>query len=87
MAKASPTTPKAASGPRSGAMTRTRRQAAKAGFDPFQFLLDVAKDESNPLDLRISTCEKLLPYLRPKLRSVEVTGTADMVLRVVIGEG
>lgn len=76
-----------ASGPKQRA-TRTKVTVQKVGFDPFEYLLELAKNVGNDREERIRLSLELLPYLRPKLRSTEVSGNidADVIVRIVLGE-
>ena len=72
-----------------GGKTRIKRgEAAIAGCDPFQDLLDLCVEEKayNPgSPLHIKLLDMLMPYVKPKLRQIEHTGLEDVTIKVIIG--
>ena len=42
---------------------------------PLEFMLDVMRDESLPLDIRVEAAKAALPYCHPKLASIQDSGT------------
>jgi hypothetical protein len=61
-----------------------RGEAAIAGFDPFTYLLNRAiKAKSVATKDRLAL--ELLPYCKPKLKAVELSGSMDVTVTVTIG--
>jgi hypothetical protein len=48
-----------------------------AAFDPVQVIIDIAKNAASSPDLRLRAASELLPYLFPRRKAVELTGTGD----------
>lgn len=61
-----------------------RGEAAILGFDPFEYLLNRAIAEKN-VEKKDRLAFELLPYVKPKLRSVEVKGDMSVTVTVTIG--
>jgi hypothetical protein len=72
------------SGRKKGLTNPKRGQAAIAGFDPFDHLLQRAiKATSVKVKDRIAL--ELLPYCKPKLKAVEHKGDFNVTVTVTIG--
>jgi len=55
--------------------TQLKQRAYKlikaSGKTPLEFFADILKDEKNPLDIRFQAAKELLPFMHPKLASIE----------------
>jgi hypothetical protein len=49
------------------------RHALQSGFDPIDFLCDLAQDESQDVRLRLEAVKTLLPYVKPRLNAMTVS--------------
>jgi len=47
------------------------RAALGAGKDPKMFFAEILRTETNPIELRFAAARELLPYMHPRLTSVE----------------
>jgi hypothetical protein len=65
---------------------RTAQTVIEAGFDPFEYLLKEARTATSKAR-RDRLALELLPYVRPKLRSVEMTATVNTIIRYSVGDG
>lgn len=71
--------------PNTAGKVRTRRgEAAIAGFDPFQHLLQRALTVKDPY-YRDKLAIELLPYVKPKMKAVEHSGGLTTTIRIIIG--
>lgn len=61
-----------------------RGEAAVRGFDPFDYLLTRAINSTDQAE-RDWLALELMPYCKPKLKAVEVTGDMNMTVTVTIG--
>ena len=46
-------------------------------FDPFEAMIHIAQDEDTKPDLRFRVAAELAQYVRPKLRTIELSGEGD----------
>lgn len=65
-----------------GARDRLDRKAAEAaaleGEMPREFLLRIARDPTQPLDLRMEAAKAVAPYYHAKLASIEHSGSVGL---------
>jgi hypothetical protein len=61
-----------------------REAAEKSGQMPDVFLLEVMRNESLALGTRIEAARAVLPYLKPRLSSSEVSGTNGGPLQFIV---
>lgn len=54
------------------AQRRLRAYMAKRGWDPLEYLVDVASDPEQPPALRVDCTTRLLSYLYPTIRGIRV---------------
>jgi hypothetical protein len=79
-----PTTTNGRKPSRQGIPNPKRGEAAIAGFDPFDYLLQRAiKSKSVKVKDRIAL--ELMPYVKPKLKAVEHKGDFNVTVTVTIG--
>ncbi|QDY70119.1 hypothetical protein [Qingshengfaniella alkalisoli] len=69
-----------------GKQTRSQQRKAKAkeAGDPFEYLLNCWKRERDPEKKR-ELAFQLLPYIRPRLKAVDVSATLTSTVEVTIG--
>jgi hypothetical protein len=61
-----------------------RKAAEASGEMPDVFLLKVMRNESLALGVRIDAARAVLPYLKPRLSSSEVSGTNGGPLQFIV---
>lgn len=64
-------------------------QERHPGWHPIVALADVAVNEDNPLDLRVSCMKTITPYCEAQLKSIEVNANVKQdfgILRVVMSD-
>lgn len=80
-------------GRKQGSLTAKSRQvaerAAEEGITPLEFMLQVLRDDSHPLERRIDVAKAAAPYIHARLNAVEHSGSeehpvvAEIVMRPV----
>jgi hypothetical protein len=66
--------------------TAEKAQAiASSGLTPLDFMLDVMRDEKNPLHLRASAAKDAAPYVHPRLANIEHTGRNGGPIEMTVG--
>lgn len=70
--QAEPRRPGRPKGSKSKHKTDVAARLRKLGFDPIDTLVGIANEPDNPIEFRLRAASELLPYIAPKLRSVEV---------------
>ncbi len=58
---------------------------ASSGLTPLDFMLDVMRDQRNPLHLRASAAKDAAPYVHPRLANIEHTGRNGGPIEMTIG--
>lgn len=64
-------------GRKPGSVTKKTREiankAAEAGITPLEYMLEVMRDDENPMDVRFEAAKAAAPYIHPKLSSIEAS--------------
>jgi hypothetical protein len=66
--------------PRAPPKSPVARQLRKLGVDPFEQLVEAARDPDAPMALRVKVWLELATYCAPRLRSIEVEGRTTMAM-------
>lgn len=61
-----------------------RRKAAEGGIMPLDYMLDVLRDEEQPMAARMDAAKAAAPYVHAKLASVEHKGDGGGPLQVIV---
>ena len=56
----------------------------KKGFDPFEALAEIARDENNDLSIRVRCLTELCQYCLPKLKATELSADDLSNLRIKV---
>jgi hypothetical protein len=69
-------------GTRNHATAAKAQAIAESGLTPLDFLIEVMRDESQDLAVRIDAAKSAAPYVHPKLASIEHSGPAGGPIEV-----
>ncbi len=68
------------------ATAERQAEIAASGITPLDYMLQVLRDESKPLEDRMEAAKSAAPFVHPKLAAVELSGSLGVNHEDALGE-
>lgn len=68
------------------ATAERQAEVAASGITPLDYMLQILRDASKPLEDRMEAAKSAAPFVHPKLAAVELSGSLDVNHEDALGE-